>query len=57
LTEKVEPRAVDLSEVRDAIKKELMDQAQQAGMEELIKNLRSKAHIRINEKLLEGSVQ
>jgi hypothetical protein len=34
-----------------------MDQAQQAGMEELIKNLRSKAHIRINEKLLEGSVQ
>ncbi len=57
LTEKVEPRTVDLSEVRDAIKKELMDKAQQAGMEELIKNLRSKAHIRINEKLLEGSVQ
>jgi len=57
MTEKVEPRTVELSEVRDAIEKELKDKAQQANMDEMIKNLRSKARIKINEKLLEEEAE
>jgi parvulin-like peptidyl-prolyl isomerase len=57
MTEKIEPRTVELSEVRDAIEKELKDKAQQANMDEMIKNLRSKARIKINEKLLEEEAE
>ena len=44
---------VELSEVRDAIENELKDKAQQRTLDDLVKNLRSKAHVKINEKLLE----
>jgi len=54
LTDRIEPRTVELSEVRDAIEKELKDKAQQKTLDDLVKNLRSKAHIKINEKLLEA---
>lgn len=54
LTDRIEPRTVELSEVRDAIEKELKDMAQQRALDDLVKNLRSKAHIKINEKLLEA---
>lgn len=57
LTDKKEPRAVELSEVKDAIEKEFKDKAQQETLSGLIKNLKSKARIRINEKLLEGEVK
>ena len=52
LTDRIEPRTVELSEVRDAIEKELKDSAQQRMLDELVKNLRSKAHVKINEKLM-----
>lgn len=54
MTEIIEPRTVELPEVRDAIEKELKDLSQKRMMDEMIKNLRSKAHIKINEKLLGG---
>ena len=54
LTDRIEPRVVELSEVRDAIEKELKDKAQQRTLDDLVKNLRSKAHVKINEKLLEA---
>ena len=54
LTDRIEPRTVELSEVRDAIEKELKDSAQQRMLDELVKNLRSKAHVKINEKLMES---
>jgi parvulin-like peptidyl-prolyl isomerase len=57
MTEKIEPRTVELSEVRDAIEKELKDKAQKVMMDEMIKNLRSKAHIKINEKLLDAEAE
>lgn len=57
LADKREPRAVELSEVKDAIEKELKDKAQQQAIGDLLKNLRSKARIKINEKLLEGEVK
>jgi len=57
MTEKIEPRTVEMSEVRDAIEKELKDKAQQANMDEMIKNLKSKARIKINEKLLEEEAE
>ena len=52
LTDRIEPRTVELSEVRDAIEKELKDMAQQRALNDLVKDLRSKAHVKINEKLL-----
>lgn len=52
LTDKIEPRTVELSEVKDAIEKELKDSAQQRALNDLVKNLRSKARVKINEKLL-----
>ena len=53
LTDRIEPRTVELSEVRDAIEKELKDRAQQKTLDDLVKILRTKAHVKINEKLLE----
>lgn len=52
LTDRIEPRTVELSEVRDAIEKELKDMAQQSALNDLVKGLRSKAHVKINEKLM-----
>lgn len=52
LTDRIEPRTVELSEVRDAIEKELKDMAQQRALNDLVKDLRSKAHVKINEKLM-----
>jgi len=52
LTDRIEPRTVELSEVRDAIEKELKDMAQQRALNDLVKGLRSKAHVKINEKLM-----
>jgi peptidyl-prolyl cis-trans isomerase C len=57
VTDKKEPRAVELSEVKGAIEKELRDKAQRETFDNLLKNLRSKARIKINEKLLEGEVK
>lgn len=57
LTDKVEPRMVDFSEVKVAIEKELKDKARQQAMTDLIKSLKAKAHIKINEKLLEGEAK
>ena len=54
LTDRIEPRVVELSEVRDAIEKELKDKAQQRTLDDLVKNLRSKARVKVNEKLLEA---
>lgn len=53
LTDRIEPRTVELSEVKDAIEKELKDRAQQRALDDLVKDLRSKAHVKVNEKLLE----
>lgn len=57
LTDKVEPRMVDFSEVKVAIEKELKDKAQQQTMSDLLESLRAKAHIKIDEKLLEGDAK
>lgn len=57
LTDKREPRAVELSEVKGAIEKELKDRAQQESFSSLIKNLKSKARVKINEKLLGDEVK
>lgn len=57
VTDKKEPRAVELTEVKGAIEKELKDKVRQETFDNLIKNLRSKARIKINEKLLEGEVK
>jgi len=54
LTDRIEPRTVEISEVRDAIEKELKDMAQQRTLNDLVKNLRSKAHVKINEKFMES---
>lgn len=53
LTDKREPRAVELAELKELIKKELNDKAQHEVFEKLIKNLKSKSRIKINDKLLE----
>lgn len=52
LTERIESRARELSEVTKDIEKDLKGQAEREGFEQLIKTLRSKAHIKINENLL-----
>ncbi|MFA5334383.1 MAG: peptidylprolyl isomerase [Candidatus Omnitrophota bacterium] len=57
MTEKIEPRTVELPEVRDAIEKELKDLSQKRMMDDMIRSLRSKAHIKINEKLLDGEAK
>lgn len=57
LTDKREPRAVELSEVKAAIEKELKDKVQQETFSNLIKNLKSRARIKINDKLLEGEAK
>lgn len=57
LTDKKEPQAVELSEVKGTIEKELKDKAQQESFDALVKNLKSKARVKINEKLLEDEVK
>lgn len=57
LTDKRQPRAVELSEVKDAIEKEFMDKAQQETLRDLMKNLKSKSRIKISDKLFEGEVK
>ncbi len=54
LTDKKEPRAVELSEVKGSIEKELKDKAQRETFDNLIINLKSKARIKMNEKMLES---
>jgi len=57
LTDKKEPQAVELSEVKGTIEKELKDAAQRESFDGLVKNLKSKARVKINEKLLEDEVK
>lgn len=57
LTDRKEPKMVELSEVKDAIARELRDKAQRETFDGLIKNLKSKSRIKINEKLLEEEVK
>ena len=57
LTDKKEPHAVELSEVKGTIEKELKDKAQQESFDALVKSLKSKARVKINEKLLEDEVK
>jgi peptidyl-prolyl cis-trans isomerase C len=57
LTDKKEPRAVELSEVKDAIAKELRDKSQRETFDALINNLKSKSRVKINGKLLEEEVK
>lgn len=54
LTDRIEPHVAELSEVRKKIEKELNNKAQKDTFESLIKNLRSKTRIKVNDKLLEG---
>jgi peptidyl-prolyl cis-trans isomerase C len=57
LTDKKEPHVVELSEVKGTIEKELKDKAQRESFDGLVKSLKSKARIKINEKLLEDEVK
>lgn len=52
LTERKEPRTRELSEVKGEIEKDLESQKEKEGFERLIKDLRSKSRIKINEGLL-----
>lgn len=52
LTERRESRSRELSDVKDEIEKDLKGQAEREGFERLIKDLRSKSRITINESLL-----
>ncbi|MFH0771444.1 MAG: peptidylprolyl isomerase [Candidatus Omnitrophota bacterium] len=54
LTDRKEPRAIELAEVRDVIEKQLRDNAQQEVLSNLVKRLKAKAKIKINDKLLGG---
>ena len=57
VTDRIEPKESDFSQVRSSIEKGLSDMAQREAMDNLIKNLRAKARIRINDKLLEEQVK
>lgn len=52
LTEKKEPATKELSEVRSEIEKNLRDQTERESFEKLVKGLRAKSHVKINEGLL-----
>lgn len=56
LTDRIEPHAAELSEVMKTIEKELNKKAQKDTFESLIKNLRSKTRIKVNDKLLVPSL-
>ncbi len=55
LTERVESRTIELSKAKDAIERDLKGQAEKEGFENFIRALRSKARVKINEGLLEGT--
>jgi len=57
LTDKMEPHPVELSEVKGTIEKELRDKSQRESFDGLVKSLKSKARVKINEKLLEDEVK
>ncbi len=57
LTDKTEPHPVELSEVKGTIEKELRDKSQRESFDGLVKSLKSKARVKINEKLLENEVK
>lgn len=52
LTDRVEPRIRESTEVKDEIVRDLKGQAEREGFEHLISNLRSKSRIKINDELL-----